>query len=82
HQHIEVKREAAADACKAEMPCCGRSAMRAQTPIPHRPWRRISLACVAAMLLGGCARGILAPQGPVGAAEKTLLLNATGIMLC
>lgn len=56
--------------------------MRVRAPFPTLRWRRIRLAGVAAMLLGGCARGILAPQGPVGAAEKTLLLNATGIMLC
>lgn len=40
----------------------------------------------AAMLLplvaAGCARqGILDPQGPIAAAEKTLLLNSLGIML-
>lgn len=53
--------------------------MNVHVPGRHRRWRWIG---VAAPLMGGCSRGVLAPQGPVGAAEKTLLLNATGIMLC
>jgi cytochrome o ubiquinol oxidase subunit II len=38
---------------------------------------------VAALMLpiGGCNRGILDPIGPVGSAEKTLLINSTAIML-
>jgi cytochrome o ubiquinol oxidase subunit II len=32
-------------------------------------------------LLAGCDRGILDPVGPVGAAEKTILINSTAIML-
>lgn len=51
-------------------------------PMLAKPWRRFAMAGVPAILTGGCARGVLDPQGPVGAAEKTLLLNATGIMLC
>jgi cytochrome o ubiquinol oxidase subunit II len=38
----------------------------------------------AALLLvpvSGCNRGILDPVGPVGAAEKTILINSTAIML-
>ena len=39
-------------------------------------------AAVAANLsLSGCSFGILDPQGPIGAAEKTILLNALVIML-
>jgi cytochrome o ubiquinol oxidase subunit II len=30
--------------------------------------------------LGGCARGILQPQGPIGAADSKILLNAVTIM--
>jgi cytochrome o ubiquinol oxidase subunit 2 len=33
------------------------------------------------VLLAGCNRGILDPVGPVGAAEKTILINSTAIML-
>jgi cytochrome o ubiquinol oxidase subunit II len=33
------------------------------------------------LLLAGCNRGILDPIGPVGAAEKTILINSTAIML-
>ena len=32
-------------------------------------------------LLAGCNRGILDPVGPVGSAEKTILINSTAIML-
>jgi len=32
-------------------------------------------------LLGGCDRGVLNPVGPVGSAEKTILINSTAIML-
>jgi cytochrome o ubiquinol oxidase subunit II len=35
----------------------------------------------AALSLSGCDFGILDPQGPIGAAEKTILLNALTIML-
>jgi len=38
--------------------------------------------CGAAFLLASCRRvGVLDPQGPVSAAEKLILFNATGIML-
>ncbi|NUT01060.1 MAG: ubiquinol oxidase subunit II [Sphingomonas sp.] len=33
------------------------------------------------LLLSGCNRGILDPVGPVGQAEKTILINSTAIML-
>ena len=39
----------------------------------------IVVACVAA--LGGCTEGVLAPQGPIAAAERQILFNALGIML-
>ena len=43
-----------------------------------RAWT-VLLAPVA--LLGACNRGVLDPVGPVGAAEKTILINSTAIML-
>jgi cytochrome o ubiquinol oxidase subunit II len=48
--------------------------------------RRSSLggiaACAAACVLCSCRKaGVLDPQGPVAAAERLILLNATGIML-
>nr|WP_315384304.1 ubiquinol oxidase subunit II [uncultured Sphingomonas sp.] len=55
--------------------------MTPRAPNPLFRWRR-TCAGAGALLLGGCDRGVLDPQGPVGIAEKTLLLNATGIMLC
>jgi len=38
------------------------------------------LAAVACML-GGCSESIFQPQGPIGAADSKILLNAVGIML-
>ena len=35
----------------------------------------------ALLFLAGCNRGILDPVGPVGQAEKTILINSTAIML-
>ena len=35
----------------------------------------------ALILLSGCSAGVLDPQGPVGAAEKMILINSLGIMM-
>ncbi len=43
--------------------------------------RRIGLAAFASFAAAGCNRGILDPVGPVGSAEKTILINSTAIML-
>jgi cytochrome o ubiquinol oxidase subunit 2 len=42
---------------------------------------RIALTAPAFLLTTGCNRGILDPVGPVGQAEKTILINSTAIML-
>ncbi len=42
---------------------------------------RIGLAAIASFGAAGCNRGILDPVGPVGSAEKTILINSTAIML-
>jgi cytochrome o ubiquinol oxidase subunit 2 len=42
---------------------------------------RTALICAAALFAAACNRGILAPVGPVGSAEKTILINSTAIML-
>ena len=42
--------------------------------------RRFQAAALT-LLLAGCNRGILDPVGPVAAAEKTILINSTAIML-
>ena len=48
----------------------------------HQPGsRRLIAAAVLPLLAGGCNRGILDPVGPVGSAEKTILINSTAIML-
>ena len=39
------------------------------------------LAVSAAATLGGCSEGVLDPQGPIAAAENTILFNSLGIML-
>src|SRR3954447_25574462 len=50
----------------------GRCPLKAVKPIA---------AVGAALSLSGCDFGILDPHGPIGAAEKTILLNALTIML-
>src|SRR6476660_8608984 len=42
--------------------------------------RRIAIAAVVS-LLTACNRGILDPVGPVGQAEKQIMINSTAIML-
>jgi cytochrome o ubiquinol oxidase subunit 2 len=42
--------------------------------------KRVAIAA-GSLLIGGCNRGILDPVGPVGAAEKQILINSTAIML-
>jgi cytochrome o ubiquinol oxidase subunit II len=42
---------------------------------------RTAWVCAASLLIAGCNRGILDPVGPVGAAEKLILINSTAIML-
>jgi cytochrome o ubiquinol oxidase subunit 2 len=51
--------------------------------IQHRRHDALRLAGILApaLLLAGCDIGILNPQGPVGAAQKTILINSVGIML-
>lgn len=43
--------------------------------------RHIICAAFASPLIAGCDRGILDPVGPVGQAEKMILVNSTAIML-
>jgi len=45
-----------------------------------RPWR-ISAALMVFLAVSGCSGGVLDPQGPIGAANGKILLNALGIML-
>ena len=42
---------------------------------------RHALAAAALLATAGCDRGILNPVGPVGSAEKMILINSTAIML-
>jgi cytochrome o ubiquinol oxidase subunit 2 len=44
------------------------------------PWR-LPAALIVLLLVGGCSGGVLDPQGPIGAANVKILLNALGIML-
>src|SRR5262245_48141301 len=41
----------------------------------------IAVLIIIAATLGGCTGGVLDPQGPVGAANAKIMLNALGIML-
>jgi cytochrome o ubiquinol oxidase subunit 2 len=45
-----------------------------------RVWRA-SLVALACTLLASCEEGVLAPKGPIGQAEKTILFDATVVML-
>ena len=52
----------------------------------HRPIRlparrRAAIAAALVVTLAGCNRGIMDPVGPVGNAEKLILINSTAIML-
>jgi cytochrome o ubiquinol oxidase subunit 2 len=42
---------------------------------------RAATFAATSLLLAACDRGILNPVGPVGSAEKTILINSTAIML-
>jgi cytochrome o ubiquinol oxidase subunit 2 len=42
---------------------------------------RLPLVLGAGLLIAGCNRGVFDPVGPVGNAEKTILINSTAIML-
>jgi cytochrome o ubiquinol oxidase subunit 2 len=42
---------------------------------------RTASAAALTLLLAGCNRGLLDPVGPVGSAEKQILINSTAIML-
>lgn len=46
-----------------------------------RTFLRSVLFLPAAALLASCQEGVLAPKGPIGEAEKTILFDATAIML-
>jgi cytochrome o ubiquinol oxidase subunit 2 len=48
-------------------------------PRPAPSLRRCAL--LLALATGGCGQGVLNPQGPIGTAERTILLNSLGIML-
>ena len=55
---------------------------RAAVPVSN--CRNIGVAALIvgiAPLLGGCNEGVLDPRGPIGAAEKLILINSLGIML-
>ncbi|WP_419814567.1 ubiquinol oxidase subunit II [Glacieibacterium sp.] len=47
----------------------------------HISASRVAILGSFSLLLAGCSRGVLDPQGPVAAAEKTILLNSLAIML-
>jgi cytochrome o ubiquinol oxidase subunit 2 len=51
-----------------------------RTERPIAAWRAATAALMG-LLATGCNRGILDPVGPVGQAEKTILINSTAIML-
>jgi cytochrome o ubiquinol oxidase subunit 2 len=60
------------------MACDG---VRIRSRFPAEAARRAAAAAGLLLLLSACNRGILDPVGPVGSAEKTILINSTAIML-
>ncbi len=52
----------------------------ARAALPHRTWWRV-VPVSALGLLAGCAPAVLDPAGPVGTANRTLLLDSLAIML-
>ncbi|WBV44991.1 ubiquinol oxidase subunit II [Pseudoroseomonas cervicalis] len=55
--------------------------MRDTPASARRGWRPCLPLLPALPLLGGCQQGVLDPQGPIGLAEKSLMLTATWLML-
>src|SRR5262252_4471054 len=41
----------------------------------------VLMVLITVAAVGGCTEGVLAPQGPIAAAERQIMFNATGIML-
>src|ERR1700733_5053007 len=52
-----------------------------RTPSAFAMWLRAISMTSAAMLMASCQEGVLDPQGPVGKAERVILLDSTAIML-
>ena len=50
-------------------------------PIERAPSSLRLASSLAMLALGGCAGGVLDPKGPIGGAERTILLDALAIML-
>ena len=55
--------------------------LRRHCEIDRSTGRRAGATACVIFLLSGCDRGILDPVGPVGHAEKMILINSTAIML-
>ena len=51
-------------------------------PSPSRSIARLCGSALIGLGLAGCGAPVLDPQGPIGAAELTILLNSLAIMLC
>ena len=60
---------------------CARDARRIQPRGRPRLLWRLPAALIVLLLVGGCSGGVLDPQGPIGAANVLILLDALGIML-
>ena len=60
---------------------CPRDGRRIRSPGRPRLLCRLPAALIVLLLVGGCSGGVLDPQGPIGAANRLILLDALGIML-
>src|SRR5262245_7959035 len=60
---------------------CARDRRRMPPPGRARLPRRLPAPLIVLLLVSGCSGGVLDPQGPIGAANVLILLDALGIML-
>jgi cytochrome o ubiquinol oxidase subunit 2 len=61
--------------------CFSRVHVHPATGVSVLPWLRRATLIPSTVLISGCSEGVLDPHGPIGSAEKLILLNSLGIML-
>jgi heme/copper-type cytochrome/quinol oxidase subunit 2 len=61
--------------------CFSRAHVYPATGVSVLPWVRRAILMPLTVQVSGCSEGVLDPQGPIGSAEKLILLNSLAIML-
>ncbi len=63
-------------------PMLGSGAAQSHKPLlPRKPWAARRAAVAGLLLLSACQPAVLDPAGPVGQAQKTILIDSVAIML-